>query len=282
MSAPIYFLNDSYVSADHAQVRVDDLGILRGYGIFDFLRTYSRVPFKLREHLVRLNTSAQLIGLPIPWTIDALDEIVHETLRRNPGEEVGIRIVVTGGSSDDFITPCGAPNLAVMVTPLHPVPASYFEQGIAVVTTRLARSLPEAKTINYVPGIMALAQAKQHSAVEAIYLDGAEHLLEGTTTNFFAFQGERLFTATSGILPGITRNVVLELAQDRYQIVAQPIAYADLAACDEAFLTSTTKEVMPIVQVDNIRIGDGRPGARTRELLDLFRRTTRQTGAIRP
>lgn len=275
MTQPICYLNGKYVPFDQACLPLNDLGIVRGYGVFDFLRTYNAVPFKLTEHIQRLQNSAKLIGLSLPWSIPEIEEITQNTLTHNHLPEANIRIVVTGGASADFITPLGQPSLMVIVTPVSEYPKEYYEQGIKVITVPIERFIPKAKSLNYISAIGALQQAKQTNAVEALYMNSQGDVLEGTTTNFFVFRGSQLITPKEGILNGITRDVILELAKDRFEIVEQSIAYSQLNHCDEAFITSSTKEIMPVVQIDELHISQGTPGENTKTLIHLFHKYTK-------
>jgi branched-chain amino acid aminotransferase len=275
MTQPICYLNGKYVPFDQACLPLNDLGLVRGYGVFDFLRTYNGVPFKLTEHVQRLQNSAKLIGLSLPWSTAEIAEITQNTLTHNHLPEANIRIVVTGGASADFITPLGQPSLMVIVTPVSQYPQEYYEQGIKVITVPIERFIPKAKSLNYISAIGALQQAKQTNAVEALYVNSQGEVLEGTTTNFFVFRGSQLITPKEGILNGITRDVILELAKDRFEIVEQSIAFSQLNHCDEAFITSSTKEIMPVVQIDELYISQGKPGENTQSLMHLFHKYTK-------
>lgn len=275
MTQPICYLNGQYVAFDQACLPLNDLGILRGYGVFDFLRTYNGVPFRLREHVQRLQNSANLIGLSLPWSTEEIEAIAQDTLGRNNLPEANIRIVVTGGSSADFITPLGQPSLMIIVTPASEYPREYYEQGVKVITVQIERFIPRAKSLNYISAIGALQQAKLTNAVEALYVNQQGHVLEGTTTNFFVFRDSQLITPKEGILNGITRDVVLELAKNQFEIVEQPIYYSELSSCDEAFITATNKEIMPVVQIDELHISKGKPGENTQFLMHLFHKYTR-------
>lgn len=274
MTQPICYLNGNYVALDQACLPLNDLGIVRGYGVFDFLRTYNRVPFKLQEHVQRLQNSANLIGLSLPWSTEEIAAIAKNTLERNHFPEANIRIVVTGGYSADFITPSGQPSLMVIITPVSQYPKNYYEQGIKVITVQTERFLPKSKSLSYISAISALQQAKLNQAVEALYVNQQGQVLEGTTTNFFVFRGSQLITPKKNILKGITRDVVLELAKNQFEIVEQPIDYSDLSDFDEAFITSSTKEIMPVVQIDEFQISPGKPGKKTQLLMDLFHKYT--------
>ncbi len=276
MVQPICYLNGKYLPFDQASLPLNDLGIVRGYGVFDFLRTYQGVPFRLREHVQRLQHSAKLIGLNLPWSTEEIEAIAQSTLSQNHLPETNIRIVVTGGVSRDFITPLGQPSLMVIVTPVSEYPKDYYEQGVKAITVPIERFLPKAKSLNYISAIGALQQAKLTHAVEALYRNQQGHVLEGTTTNFFIFRGSQLITPKENILNGITREVVLELAENHFEILEEVIDYNELSSCDEAFITSSTKEIMPIVQVDDISIAQGKPGNKTQQLMHLFHKYTRE------
>ena len=198
----IFYVDGKFVDSAAAQVPADDLAVLRGYGIFDFTRTYGGRPFRLDDHLQRLQRSAELILLELPHSLDDIRDVALETLARNGypgnGADARLRIVVTGGSSPDDITPAGPARLLMLVTPFAAQPAARYREGIKIISDRQERYLPEAKTINYVPAIVALRRARQAGAVEAIYVNRAGHALEGTTTNLFAVFGDRLVTPVNG------------------------------------------------------------------------------------
>ena len=270
----IFYVDGEYVDSAAARLPADDLAVLRGYGIFDFTRTYGGRPFRLDDHLQRLQRSADLILLDLPHSLDGIRDVAFETLARNGypgnGADARLRIVVTGGASPDDITPAGPARLLVLVSPFAAQPAARYRDGIKLVTNRQERYLPEAKTINYVPAIVALRRAQQADAVEAIYVNRAGHALEGTTTNLFAVFGDRLVTPATEILYGVTRQAVLELAARRMPLEQRVLPLAELLRADEVFITSSSKEVCPVCQVDETRIGQGAPGPHTRALMQAF------------
>ncbi len=270
----IFYLNGKFVPENEAKASILDLGFVRGFGVFDFLRTYHGQPFKLEEHLRRLKNSAQQICLKIPWTTTELSRLVYETLKRNGLPEANIKIVVTGGLSPDQITPGDKPTLAIMVYPPAVYPPSYYTEGIKVVTVPFSRSFCGAKTINYIPAIIAMDKARKEKAVEALYLSPQKEILEGTTTSFFAFKGETLFTAKKDVLPGITQQVILSLAKKEFPVKLQAIKYAEVKNIDEAFITASNKEIMPVVKIDKITVGSGKVGKNTKRLTELFRAYT--------
>ena len=276
MSDYIYFINGEFVPAGAAGVGLNDLGLVRGYGVFDLLRTYGAAPFGLRAHLERLQRSAAQIDLALPWSLDEIEAIVHRTLAQNDPTDVTIRIVVTGGASSNFITPENRPSLIVMLAPVKPYTAATYAAGASLITVDFARFMPTVKSLNYITAIMAQQRARAAGAIEALYCTTAGAITECTTSNFFVLRGDQLITPEADVLTGVTRAAVLDIAGDLYAVVKRPIRYDELATVDEAFITSTTKEVMPIVRIDDIAIGNGKPGPHTQRLLELFRRRIAQ------
>jgi branched-chain amino acid aminotransferase len=265
-----WYVGEQWVHPHEATLSINDVAVLRGYSAYEALRTYNRRPFHLEEHLTRLYRSAALIELEIPWPRDYLKTIIHEVIERNTYEHAAIRVLVTGGESEDSILPLGKPTLAVLITQLQERDLRRFAQGYKLITTRLQRTAPEAKTTNYLVAIRALKEAARRNATDALFVNEQGHVLEATRSNFFIFRGDTLVTPGTGILMGITRSVVLELAGQRFSIEERPILLDELRQADEAFITSSSKEIMPVVQIDEVTIGNGMPGPRTYELEQRF------------
>jgi len=267
----IFYINGQFVDEENSVIDARDLSVIRGYGVFDFLRTYNGCPFHLHDHILRLERSAKLINLRLPHPVAEIEAIVRETLAKNDHPESNIRIVVTGGNSQDGITPADNPRLLVMVTPVTTIPEESYTRGIKVITSHVERFMPGAKTINYVPAILCQAEAKNRNAVEAIYVDRSGYLLEGTTSNFFVVKDNKLITPpTDRVLPGITRQVVLELCKGNFDVEIRNLHQDELRLLDEAFLASSVREVVPVVTVDAITIGNGKPGPQTERARQLF------------
>ena len=268
----VYYINGEYVDSTQASIPANDLAILRGYGIFDFLRTYSGVPFQLEAHLRRLQKSAQLLELNCPWSIEELEIIVRETIKRNTYDDSYVRIVVTGGDSPDNFMPQGKPRLMVMVTPIPEIPETYYTNGAEVVTMEIERYIPGAKSLNYIPGIIARRKALQINpkSIETIYRVNGQ-VIEGTTTNTFIVKGGIWATPGNKLLPGITRGETIKLLNSYTTLEIRDITLEDYKTADEIIITSTTKDVMPIVKVDDTVIGDGNIGHHTQTLMQAWR-----------
>lgn len=276
----VYYVDGKFVSSDEAVIPVDDLAVIRGFGVFDLLGTHNGNPLFLKEHLERLRGSAGKIGLFFPWSYDELVDVIMETLHRNHHPESNIRIVVTGGSSPDFITPQKKPRLLILVTPKPVPPPDWYTEGVKIITMTAERNIPGAKSIDYISATIALKRAHRKGAVEALYVDRNGFVLECTTSNIFAFFKNRLHTPGRDILSGITRDAVLKIAEKRYSVEIKDIKKETLFQADEVFLTGTNKRIVPIIQIDNTLVGNGKPGTETRRLMAALEDYTK-TGITR-
>lgn len=273
----IYYVDGAFVEEQEAKLPLSDLIILRGYGVFDFLRTYGGRPFHLEDHIARLRNSARLIGLACPWSSSEIRDIVLQTMARNDYPEANIRLLITGGDSEDSISPGQQPRLVVMIGALKRFPEQWYLDGVKIITARLNRYIPGAKSIDYIRAIVTLNDARAVGAVESVYVDSDDHILEGTTSNLFAVIGGRLVTPAEGILPGITRNVILELVKEEFQVELRNLPRTELLQAEEIFLASSNKEVLPVSQVDDQPL-EAVPGPVSGRVLELFRAYTDRYG----
>ncbi|MGL4650046.1 MAG: aminotransferase class IV, partial [Caldilineaceae bacterium] len=241
MSSYTWYVNGAFVPAPEASVQPNDLGFVRGYGVFDFLRTYGRAPFRLRPHLERLRTSAEQIDLPLPKPIEEIEQLVFDTLDRNPhASDMSIKVIVTGGYSTGGLMPEGESSLLVLIGAIAPLKPDLLQNGGTLVSVDFERFMPGVKSLNYITAIRALKRAKSAGAVEALYRTHDAHITECTTSNFFAFKDGLLITSAEDILEGVTRAAALDAAEDLVPIEYRRLAYSELATVDEAFITSTT------------------------------------------
>lgn len=275
----VYYIDGRFLPASEAVLPVNDLALLRGYGVFDFIRTYGGRPFLLGEHIARLEESARRIRLPFPWSRREVMGIVGRALEMNPEQESNIRVIVTGGPSPDFLTPSGPPRLLILVSKLQPFPRRWYERGVKVTTVRGRRPIPSAKTLNYLTTIVALREAAEKGAVEAILVDRAGRVREGQTVTVFAWIGDRLVTNREGVLPGVTRALVLKLAGPLFPVEIREFTLEEMLGADEVFMTATNKEVVPVIRIDETPVASGRPGERTRQIMELFRDYTARFAA---
>lgn len=275
MKEPIFYVDGNFIPQSQACLNVTNIGLLRGYGVFDFTRTYNRKPFRLKDHLNRLWNSADIIGLDLPWSKKELAELIYKTLEKNPYGEKSIRIVLTGGESSDTFTLADTPSLIIMVKPVKIYPKEMFEKGVKVITFPGKREISEAKTLNYLYGVKALKKAKLEGAEEAIYACNGV-LYECMACSFFAVKDKKIITSGNDILDGITRKTVLELVEGKIPVEYRFIKLTEIAFLDEVFLTSSSHEVMPIVIIDKTKIGKGKPGPITIEIMKMFKEYTQQ------
>lgn len=275
------YLNDKFVPQEEAVVSVFDHGFLYGDGVYETLRAYRGRVFQLAEHLARLERSASRIQLHLPVSLERLTDLVRESLSRNQLQEAYLRITVSRGAGEIGLDPalCKSPTLVILAKPFQPYPESLYADGVSVIVAKTRRNLPEAlppqvKSLNFLNNILAKMEAKAAGAHEALMLNHQGELTEGTTSNLFVVQRGRVRTPAveCGILNGITRGLVLQLASE-LGIPSEEtrLTVDDLLRADECFLTNTTQEVLPVTRVNGTMIGNGRPGEITRRLHASFR-----------
>ncbi|MBU3914533.1 aminotransferase class IV [bacterium] len=271
----IYYIDGKFVRADEAVISVNDMIVLRGFGVFDFLKTYNRKPFHLDDHIKRLQKSAELIELKMPCSHKEISDIVYQTIEKNDHAEYNIRLVITGGISHDSMTPEGNSKLMVMVTAAHKIPDEWYTKGVKIVTSPVERCMPGAKSTTYMSAVLALRKARSKGAVESIYVDSEDHLLEGTTTNLYLIDGNKLITAPEdNILPGITRKVLLEILKDDFEIEVRNVNKSEIGTIQEAFLSASNKEIVPVIQIDNVILNGGKIGEGVKKVMAIFRKHT--------
>lgn len=272
-----HLLNGRLVDESQLLLSARDTGLLRGYGVFDFLITYHHgKPFHLTDHIDRLYRSAAILGIDLPWPKTVVCDWTHEALAANaelPGEHQ-LRLVVTGGVGPDSMTPAAdVPTLVVFIDPDRPYPKHLYERGAGVITAQYRRHWPAAKSLSYIEGVIRVAEARRQDAVEVVYHD-EQHVSEGATSNLFAVIDGQLCTPKSNILIGITRTVILNQLDLPIPIEVVDFPLAALRTAAEAFLTASNKEVMPIVHIDGQPVGDGHVGPLTRQIMAAFRQYT--------
>ncbi|MBE3551027.1 MAG: Branched-chain amino acid aminotransferase [Brockia lithotrophica] len=282
------FVDGDFVSKEEAKLSVYDHGLLYGDGVFEGIRAYEGKVFRLREHMERLYASARAILLEVPYPLEDFEEIVLETLRRNELATGYIRIVVTRGRGDLGLDPRSCPRASVVVVaePLALFPRELYEKGIRLFTVAVRRPRqdilpPQVKSLNYLNNVYAKVQARRAGYDEALLLNTEGYVTEGSGENIFLVKDGVLLTPPPwvGILKGITRAAVLELANGRgIPAREEVLTLTDVYTADEVFLTGTAAEIVPVVEVDGRTIGTGKPGPITGELLEAFRELTRAEG----
>lgn len=285
MSFKVY-INGTLYDKDDAKVSVYDHGLLYGDGVFEGMRSYGGKVFRLKQHLERLWNSARAIRLEIPMTLESLADAVNQTLATNEIEDGYVRLIVTRGAGTLGLDPNKTSNPQVIIITDHITlyPDEYYKNGLEIVTVSTIRNHPAAlspriKSLNYLNNILAKMEGLQAGCVEALMLNHKGEVAECTGDNLFLVRNDQLYTPPidAGILEGITRDVVMELARaDGRHVQEIPLSRHDIFIADECFLTGSAAEVVPVVKVDSRKIGDGSPGQVTRELMKQFREMTRK------
>lgn len=267
--------------ASEARLDVLDNGFVFGDGVYETLRTYAGRPFHLDRHLARLRRSANGLGFEVAESDAALSQTLDRVLDAAGNAESFIRIIATRGVGDisyNFDRVVG-PTRVIVAKPFEPLPDRYYTEGLVVSITSVQRNArqaldPAIKSCNLLNNILAVREAQSKGAIEGLLLNAAGHITEGSSSNVFVVNKARLLTPplSAGILRGITRDVVLERAAGLgYDAAEVPLTPDDLLSAEEAFLTSTLKEVAPIRAVDGSPIGTGSPGPVTLRVLEDFR-----------
>lgn len=269
----IGYINGLYCKKEELKLSVMDLGLLRGYGVFEYFRTYQKRPFYLLSRLKRLEQSAKTIGISLPKSFEEIEEIIEHLLQFWEEKEATIRVIITGGISVDGLHLPKEPSLMIFLNYLPCYPQEFYQQGIAVLTTSQTRFLPQIKTLFYLPALTLLNEAKQKNAQDILYLNQYQEILEATTSNFFAIADNRLIISkTEDVLPGITRFVIKQLAQKKLmKIEERNLHLSEVDQIQEAFLTSSIREIIPIIKINQTIIHTGIPGPKTQELIKDFK-----------
>jgi branched-subunit amino acid aminotransferase/4-amino-4-deoxychorismate lyase len=280
------YLNGAIVDEEEALLPVQDRGVLFGDGVFETIRAYEGRPFRLDRHLARLREGCQVLRLTgIPGDAE-LEEAIASLYRENVGSgDAYVRITVTGGLFDGTRTLARPfpPNVFVVVTPFEGYPPELYRRGLRVTISATRRNesspLSRIKTTNYLDSLYARQEAREREYDDAVFLNTAGYLAEGSTSNLFLARGERLCTprVDCGILPGITREAVLELCE-KLGVATEEGFYSpdELLSASEAFLTMSTGEVVPIAEVDDSPLGSGCPGPLTSRLAQAYRDLVRE------
>ncbi len=279
------WINGTLYAKEDAKVSVYDHGLLYGDGVFEGLRSYGGKVFRLEAHLQRLWESARAIWLEIPIPRSDLAAAVYETLRANNLADGYIRLLVTRGAGTLGLDPnrTSQPQVVIITDLISLYPEKYYQDGLEIVTASTIRNHPAAlspriKSLNYLNNILAKLEGLQAGCVEAMMLNQKGEVAECTADNIFVVKGGVVRTPPreAGILEGVTRQAIIELAQSSGIAVAETaLTRHDVYIADECFMTGTAAEVVPVVKVDNRVIGDGRPGAVTRDLAKRFHELVR-------
>jgi len=253
------YINGKVVRTDVPQLFLDDIGLLRGFASFDFFRIYNGVALDLDDHYKRFIHSSKMLGLKVPLSKKNLEEVLQTLLKKNKIKQAHVRIILTGGKVKEGILPT-TPNLFVLLEPFKDLPTQLYTKGGTLITFEHLRPFAEAKTTNYQQAVVLQKGKKKSGAVEILYTHKGK-ILEATTSNIFIVKGNKVITPKIDVLAGITRKIVMELATKAGHIVVERnIKEKELYTADEVFITATNKKVLPIVKVNDQKIGKGTVG----------------------
>lgn len=266
---PFQMVNGHLVATHAASVSAFDIGLLRGYGIFDFFPVWNGIPFFIDHYLDRFQASAAALHLQAPDSA-SIRQQVADLIAANELQNAGIRLVLTGGMAEDGYTPILPHTFLALASPMAAPEAPLTQNGIRLLSMPYQRFMPEVKTLNYLPGISLLPQLRAAGAHEPLFHTGT-HVLETVRSNVFMVMPDgRILTPDTGILKGVTRKLVLNYVAEKYPVEERPVLLTELFEAAEVFITGSGKRILPVVKVDNTSFGDGKPGRVTKEIMDWF------------
>jgi branched-chain amino acid aminotransferase len=262
------YINGKIQSIRNAVIGISDLALQRGYGVFDFARTYNGILFHFNDHIERLKRSATALHMKLPISDSEIYKISEQLIEDSELKRPSIRLILTGGYTST-IPELEYPNFIIIAEELPTYPKEVYTKGTKLITVEYQRELPHIKTINYLNAIRLEPLKRERQAFDILYYSN-KGVTECTRDNFFIFQGDTLITTAEHILHGITRKIVLKLSRDYFQINERSIAFNKLKNADEAFITSTSKGIIPVIKIDDQEIGSGVIGNRTKTIMKLF------------
>lgn len=264
------YLNGRIIPTDRALIHINNIGITRGFGVTDVLKTYHGKVFLLKEHIRRFQNSAKTLGLKIPISSAKIGSVLKTLIAKNKSLEVQIRLVLTGGIAVSGLQfDKNKPTFFILIEDSISLPQVLYRKGGKLITFEHQRFFPTAKTTNYIVAVNLQPRRIKEKAVEILFISGGI-VREPSTSNIFMFKGNTLVTPKDKILIGMTHNFVIKLARPFYRVQERDITLKELLAADEVFITATNKEILPIVKIDGKLIKNGKVGKRTQHLMKIF------------
>ncbi|TAK57614.1 hypothetical protein EPO17_01525 [Patescibacteria group bacterium] len=268
------YLNGKILPVQDAKISVYDIGLLRGYGIYEGITTYNGKPFRLNDHLTRFRSSAKALDLSIPFSDVEIEQAILALLDKNGFDRTNLRMIMTGGDTISGIEyDTSKPTLYILAEKYTPLPSELYTSGASLITHEHQRALPEYKTINYITAVQVQKERKAKGSIEVLFVSNGQ-VLEAATSNIFIVKDGVVITPKRNMLLGITRKVAIELAQKKYTVIEREVTTAELFSADEVFLTASYKEIVPIVSIDDKKIAGGKVGKVTQVLMRDFQEYT--------
>ncbi len=264
------YLNGKILPVQDAMVNVYDIGLLRGYGIYEGITTYKSKPFRLADHLARFRLSAKALDLLIPISDKQIEEVITSLVAKNGFDRTNLRMILTGGNTIAGIEyDANQPTLYILAEEYKSLPSELYTSGASLIAHEHQRALPEYKTINYITAVQVQKKRKAKGAIEVLYVSDGK-VLEAATSNIFIVKDGVVITPQKNVLAGITRKVAIVLAQKKYKVIEREVTTEELFSADEVFLTASYKEIVPIVVIDGKKIATGKVGEATQVLMKDF------------
>ncbi|MDQ5949087.1 MAG: branched-chain amino acid aminotransferase [Patescibacteria group bacterium] len=274
-SIPYCFLNGAIIPVNKASVSLYDIGLLRGYAIYDGITTFNNKIFQFADHMKRFRHSAQSLGLKVPYSNQEIEKIIYSLIKKNSFERTNLRLILTGGQTIAGIEyDPQHPTFFILAEPFSALPKVLYTKGAKLMTLDHQRFMPESKTTNYITATQFQRKRKKEKAIEILFVHNGK-VLECATSNVAIFTGGTLVTPSHNVLGGITLKVVLTLAKKHFTVEQRDISVEELLSADEVFITSSYKDIIPVVKVDGHIIGDGQVGNNTQILIKDFAVLTR-------
>ncbi len=260
--------------SESIKINPNDLGLLRGFGLFDYFRTYNKRPFQWDWYWSRFVNSAGILGIPVELSKSEALEIISSLINKNKDKEIAIRILLTGGDAPDSSTMI-KPNLMIRSEHIVESPNETYEKGISIITHCYNRDMPELKSTDYKRLLSLSSEIKRNKATDVLFYD-ENRISELSRSNIFLIKNKELITPKDGILKGITRKTTLEqLAFNEFKITERDIQLSEVFEADEVFTTSSNKKILAISQIDGKKIGEGKAGEISKYLLQKFNELTK-------
>lgn len=267
------YFNGQIMSQSEAKVSINDIGLLRGFGLYEGIPVFKGEPFKFGDHWQRFLEGAHTLGMNIPITEEKAEKVIKELVDKNGfNDRANIRMILTGGPivggiEYNFETP----TFYILCEKFEPLSEANYKEGGKLLTYEFKRDLPEFKTTNYIRAVTLQQFRKEEGAVEILYIKDGE-VFECSTSNVFLVKNGKIITPAEDILKGITRKAVIELAKENFEVEERRVYMDDLNSADEIFITSSFKDIVPIVSLDGEKVGEGKVGAVTKELIEKYKK----------
>ena len=260
------FLNDSFTPVGSMKLHSMDLGIQRGFGVFDFFRLKNGQNAHLQLYFDRLYQSLHLAGLNIDYSQDELKGIINELIGKNDSPDSCIKIVVTGGTSKDGFSLSGKTSLLIFNLPYRPPSDNQYQNGVGLITQLYQRPCPKVKSTNYFYSLLLQQKISKYKAIDVLYYH-PDSIFETSRTNIFVVKDKHVYTPSDGMLEGITRHKILHLHSKPFPLSTTTISKTQLDLADEVFISSTTKGILPIIQIDSKQVSNGQVGEVTKSYM---------------